>query len=754
MSTVFKPRPMQKAVMEYVGGKMGVSAVPGSGKTQTLSALAARLVLDGSLQDHQEVLIVTLVNSAVENFTTRMTGMLSKYGLLPGMGYRVRTLHGLAHDIVKERPDLAGLSDKFTIVDEREAYSILESTTLDWLKTHTQIIHDHSKPELDAFKNPKLFRSWQNLLIDIAGSFIKTAKDLQAAPSVVQEMVNDHFSEHPFLTMGSEIYTDYQHALNYRNAVDFDDLIRLALQAIQTDQEYLHRLRSKWPYILEDEAQDSSRTQENILRLLAGESGNWVRVGDPNQAIYETFTTASPDFLRNFLKEPGVVSRSLPNSGRSTHSIMWLANSLVEWSMKDHPNPLLGGALTLPYIEPTPPGDPQPNPQDQPEAIHLIMRKYSPEQEVAVVAQSVQKWLEMNGDQTLVILVPRNERGARMVEELQKIGIEPIELLRSSQSTRRTTGLLATILRALAEPSNSRWLQNLYYSLGDWGTFEGDSKVTRDQVSVYLKRCSNLEDYLWPRPERDWLKKLENEGIPEICIIHLLQLRTMIRKWQPAALLPPDQVLLTVSRDLFTNPGDIALAHKLALSLERSTRTNPEWGLVDFAIELEGIANNRRKYSTFNEEDTGFNPDDYPGKVVVATIHKAKGLEWDKVYMLSANQYDFPSALPGDQFISEKWCVQDRLNLQAETLATLKAGLSRDLLSPYQEMGNATREARIDYVKERLRLFYVGITRARKELVITWNTGKSAGGEPNSQPAQALIALSHLWEKSNHAAAN
>jgi DNA helicase-2/ATP-dependent DNA helicase PcrA len=83
--------------------------------------------------------------------------------------------------------------------------------------------------------------------------------------------------------------------LNFRGAVDFDDLIRLALRCLQTDPEYLARLQYRWPYILEDEAQDSSHMQEMILRLLSSRSGNWVRVGDPNQAIYETFTTADPN---------------------------------------------------------------------------------------------------------------------------------------------------------------------------------------------------------------------------------------------------------------------------------------------------------------------------------------------------------------------------------------------------------------------------------------------------------------------------
>jgi len=98
---------------------MGVAAVPGSGKTWTLSLLAAKLVAEGGLGDDQEVLIVTLVNSAVDNFAGRVAGFVKARGLLPGIGYRVRTLHGLAHDIVRERPGLVGLSDEFSIVDER-----------------------------------------------------------------------------------------------------------------------------------------------------------------------------------------------------------------------------------------------------------------------------------------------------------------------------------------------------------------------------------------------------------------------------------------------------------------------------------------------------------------------------------------------------------------------------------------------------------------------------------------------------------
>jgi DNA helicase-2/ATP-dependent DNA helicase PcrA len=99
---------------------MGVSAVPGSGKTWTLSCLAANLIKEGAINPDQEILIVTLVNAAVDNFSARISAQLQTADLLPGLGYRVRTLHGLANDIVHEKPDLAGLSTGFQIIDEME----------------------------------------------------------------------------------------------------------------------------------------------------------------------------------------------------------------------------------------------------------------------------------------------------------------------------------------------------------------------------------------------------------------------------------------------------------------------------------------------------------------------------------------------------------------------------------------------------------------------------------------------------------
>jgi DNA helicase-2/ATP-dependent DNA helicase PcrA len=175
--------------------------------------------------------------------------------------------------------------------------------------------------------------------------------------------------------------------------------------------------------------------------------------------------------------------------------------------------------------------------------------------------------------------------------------------------------------------------------------------------------------------------------------------------------------------------------------LGRAQDAHPDWRLVQLSDELAVIARNERRFLGFSDSDSGFEPDRYKGKVVVSTMHKAKGLEWDRVYLMSVNNYDFPSGLPGDPYISEKWYIRDFLNIEAEAMAQLKNLVSTDDYQWYQE-GAATIEARNDYARERLRLLYVGITRAKKELIITWNNGRR--GE--SLPAVPLMALKSFLE--------
>jgi len=262
------------------------------------------------------------------------------------------------------------------------------------------------------------------------------------------------------------------------------------------------------------------------------------------------------------------------------------------------------------------------------------------------------------------------------------------------------------------------------------------------EVARLLRQIARVEDYLWPRADRDWLAEQNFEATDPLLYEHLVEFRTLVRRWQGTTTLPIDQLILTLAQDLFSAPTDLAIAHKLAVVLRQHADAHPEWRLPELTQELAVIAKNERKFLGFTDEDTGFDPDKHKGEVVVSTIHKAKGLEWDKVYLLSVNDYDFPSALPQDSFISEAWFARDHLNLEAEVLAQLKALCENPDVFIYDE-GEATLKARRDYAAERLRLLYVGITRARKALTVTWNTGRRG----TAQPAVPFIALQTWWEE-------
>jgi DNA helicase-2/ATP-dependent DNA helicase PcrA len=737
----FTPRPSQSKVLAYTGGKMGISAVPGSGKTHTLSALAAQLIRSGRLGPEQEVLIVTLVNSAVDNFEKRIQGFL---GLPIPLGYRVRTLHGLAHDIVREKPGAVGLEDGFSILDERDAELIRREVANNWLQGHPgeldgYLLNGLEDSKLDYARRQQL----PGLVHDLSLAFIRTAKDLRLDPAQLRSRLERAPAPLPLAEMGCEIYANYQRGLVYRGAVDFDDLIRLALDLLESDREFLDRLRARWPFVLEDEAQDSSRLQEQILRLLAGEDGNWVRVGDPNQAIFETFTTASPQHLLDFLANEADTRRELPDSGRCQPSIIRLANQLIDWVRAGHPEPAARQALTIPYVQPAPPGDPQPNPADDPETVRLIGRKYSPEEEVEAVVKSLEKWLPEHPDATVAVLVPRNVRGVDVIEALKRRKIEYVELLASTASTRQAANRIGELVSALADPTSAAKLARAYLA---WRKPDPDElpvqPEVRRKVAELLRKLQAVEAYLSPVPGQDWMETLALTEEQEATLRPELEaFRQTMRCWQGTTLLPADQMILTLGQDLFTAASDLALTHKLALVLRQAALEHVDWRLPELNNELGVIARNERRFIGFSEDDSGFDPERHRGKVVVTTMHKAKGLEWDRVYLMSVNNYDYPSGQPNDSYISEKWFIRDRLNLEAEALAQLRAALSADEFSWYDE-GSPTRLARMDYVRERLRLLYVGLTRAKRELVVTWNTGRQ-GDQTQALP---FAALQGWWE--------
>ncbi len=320
---------------------------------------------------------------------------------------------------------------------------------------------------------------------------------------------------------------------------------------------------------------------------------------------------------------------------------------MIKWVNNDHPAAEVRDALTVPYIQPAPEGDPQPNPPDDPEGVKLIGKKYTPEEEVEAVVKSIAKWLPEHTDSTVAVLVPRNQRGVDVIDALKRRNIDFVELLGSTSSTRAAAGRLGDIVSALADPQSSARLAKAYLA---WR--RGEEETANDdfqrQVAELLRKCSEVETFVSPRSDRDWLAAFSptppEEG-PEV-MEELEEFRAVVRRWQGTTVLPIDQMILTLAQDLFTAPNDLALAHKLALVLRQVADDHADWRLPELNGELSLIARNERRFLGFSEDDAGFDPSHHAGKVVVTTMHKAKGLEWDRVYLMSVNNYDFPSGQP------------------------------------------------------------------------------------------------------------
>lgn len=754
-------REQQAAIAAYRGGLMAVSAVPGSGKTHTLAALAARLIRDGSVPDESEVLVVTFTHSAVDTIQARIRRVLQAEGA-PAEKFRVMTLHGLANQIVRERPDLAGTVQDFRIDDELSGRQTLPAATRSFIETEYDYWLSFLPLDLSSRQAAEVEAQWRETTQRIGNEVTRLAKNLRLTPADLRRLIAGPLPGQPpispFLRIGAAIYERYERILSAGGRLDFDDLIWRAIIALDNDDAFRRRLGQRWLYILEDEAQDSTPLQEEILGALSREHGNWVRVGDPNQAIMTTFTASDVRFFRDeFPCRPGVRQASLSASGRSAQPIIDLANRLADWAVLRHPEPearRMGLSNAVP-IEPVGPDDPQPNPPASECIIHV--QPFSDgEAEKNRVAESAARYVLQNPTRTCGVLVPTNAFGRLIVGALQAIQERHQDRLifedqlRNPAGVRNVARVLGQAMRFCSQPVNTAALVGLRQALADLATWErraggGASRGVAEARPAYgepakdarvnaLLRSAQLERLLFPEPagppalpERVEVSRQEQAEIDRLV--------ALAARWVRASVLPADQFVLSVAHDVLRRDEDLAVAHGLAVSLRRYLAANPQAQLGDLAEHLDDIAGNRQKYMSDSLVEAGFEP--APGVITVTTMHKAKGLEWDRVYLTSVDHIEFPHDV-GGAFRGEQWYLEGR-DPATEARMQLRALHHWDTRkTPMPDERELIRQARLEYIAERLRLLYVGITRARRDLIISYS--RQRAGQSN-EPALAIDAL-------------
>ncbi len=779
-------RPAQEKILAYRRGQMAVSAVPGSGKTFTLSLLAAELIRSGRINvaAGQQVLIVTYLNSSVDHFKAQIRRWLQEMDL-PVLGFDVRTLHSLGLEIVRTARGSADAANDLIVLDDVQSANYLQTAGNNWIDAY---------PELwSAFlpdRSPSTAARWREITERTARVYIQTAKNERYRPEAIQQRLNEPAGEgeeaYLLLWVLNGIYARYQAILDRQGALDFDDLIWQAADLMSARPDLAAALRQRWPYVLEDEAQDSVPLQSELLsELTAGPAGNWVRVGDPNQAITSTFTAAHPRFFNAFIDAPQVAFFPLPNSGRSAPLIYEAANRLVHWVCDQHPVPeVRRSAFRRQEILPTPPGDAQPNPPNEEAGLRIRVYTQREEDELPEVARLAHLYTEKYPERTVAILTPTNRVGYDLSEQLDMREAPYDNLLRGGGREREIASVLHGLMGLLADPLDTRQLAHAHQALFELGhpvtgltptgnsaedgiayasfTVEELVQSDRDLSRFYalLKSIPRPEQLLFPSDSESFVAGLPEGVATEADIRRLHSFVSFVRRLFALRPLPIDDLVLALADELFaaslwpgegqaTEPArapmreaDLSTAHRIAAVLRRWHDLHPEWRLPEMAAALAEVAAGRRTLPLISPTELGFEPQ--PGRITLTTQHGAKGMEWDAVFLVGIDNFWIPGDLDAPFLGSYDFLGGDPI---AEATAQLK-GLMTGNADLYPGR-TATESAHIAVICERLRLLYVGITRARRYLHISRSRfTRSFGLNREAAPATTLgVLYQYLQER-------
>ena len=333
------------------------------------------------------------------------------------------------------------------------------------------------------------------------------------------------------------------------------------------------------------------------------------------------------------------------------------------------------------------------------------------------------------------MLAMMNARVNKIAKVLKDSKIEFIDILmKVPRETQETIGTVLNLLKLIYHPLDQKVAEKALQVF--YRHFKTDEALSESLSAArsWFQALPRLEVFFYP-VEVDPLEELNYDNPATASL--LADFRAAVLRWHQAAYLPFDQLMLVISQDLPLEPFELATVHKASSFIKTQMDNHPEWTPLDLIEVLTDIAKNERNFFSITKNQDAFNPDLYKGKVVLCTCHKAKGLEWDKVFLTSVNNYDYPSGADKDSYISEKWFILDRRNLQAEVLSELNI-LTSNNSSAVAHPGIGRIDARNELIRDRLRLLYVGITRAKSSLTISYNTGPDK---------TAAVAYQALWQE-------
>lgn len=729
----------QVPIMEYKSGTMAVPAVPGAGKTFIVTRLVTEL-LENNINGKEKILILTYMNSAVNNFKGRIKKLLNeKYGEdaeieenLSGEeineikrknkdtlrrlnnSYEVMTIHSLATKIIKENPESAMLNEEFMIADDAQRSIILNECIESYLSTEKgrkyfyyfinyEKAKDKKTKKINEDKARGFEETWKQGFFDLVTRSISKLKYNGITPDILNERVNEDGYK-GIMVIVSPIYEMYCKRLKLHGLLDFDDLLINAHKIVRDDDAIREKLNKKYKYIFEDECQDSNEIQGKIIKLIGGENPNIVRVGDINQSISGTFSESNPKFFREFIESADCCHR-MDMSNRSSKDILELANLLVDYTKNSLPEIECRDALEDMKIKTVEKGKGyKENPEPKSYTINTKwLTAGSFDDEIRETIRFVEGIKRKYPDKSIGILAPYNKDCNKIAAELKKHDLEFENLSSSSEKMRKVIDDIANILDFIIDNDNIDKLMDI---IGSAFIKEESEEGKADFLNIFKKFTTDELIYNFDEIDLGIVDDSSSIFVKFKNALEKIQ-EIMDYSWNRT-----DLLVLFIRDRLDITEEEMAIAEYVAFYVKYLKREDQD---VDFEYIVNVIKD--RGNSSFRHilditgNINGYEPT--PGSVTVCTNHKSKGMEWDCVFMLKCTKYQFPSDLEF-KLPCQKYFLKEKYNnpeaLVASEIEKLTNGLERT---------NFDIELKLDQIREKIRLFYVSVTRAKEMLIIS-----------------------------------
>ncbi|MBN1915729.1 UvrD-helicase domain-containing protein [Candidatus Dojkabacteria bacterium] len=639
--------PQQREATGYFDGSLLILAGAGSGKTRVLTCRIANIIEKG-LASPSQILAVTFTNKAAGEMKERIFKLLKELPESPEKSgsfsfYWIGTFHSICLKILKMDGHLIGLDPKFSIYDKAD--------------------------QLDTVKEAmdRLFISKKEFVPNAILASISSSKNELIGFEEYSTVAQGYFQE-----TVAKIYPEYQKTLKENNAVDFDDLIMKTVQLLQKEPEVLQKYQKLFKYVLVDEYQDTNHAQYKFILLLTRKYQNIAVVGDDDQSIYK-FRGATIKNILNFEKDfPNTKVIKLEQNYRSTKKILEASYGVISQNKNRKEKKLWTENIEGEKI--------------------IIYKGLDEKAESEWVSDKIRELLNQEiSAENIVVLYRTNAQSRVMEEALLKVG-QPYRIIGNVRFyERKEIKDIIAYLRIIYNPQDDLSFKRIV-NVPRRGV--GPKAVKDLENEARLKQKGLFEHLLDFNPyeestdlEKEF-KKEDNNLPPALSNFRKLLVGFFIESQKTNVVelikfvLDKTGYLEWLDDGSSENEARIENIKELISVATKYQSLSPEQGLAAFMDEISLI------------EQESIDKDLEKERVTLMTIHSAKGLEFDYVFIIGMEEGLFPH--------------------------------SRSYADPTE-------------MEEERRLAYVGITRARRQLFLTHTETRTYFGSRQNNLASRFL---------------